>query len=217
MRSGKQPHGARPLKSTSAQLMRVFDEIQFGPDRTLNLRESLPTGAEAKRRADRWIRERQIAGAEPLLVITGRGNNSVDGIPVIKREILSLLLSLKRQGVVSGWREHTAGSFVVDPAPLSARFNAAPRRRDIIRQSERNEKSNPALAGLSGLEKGTLDLLRHLALRSLEELGVRDSESLIESEMLAKVSLLSDSSDAAKLDEPGLRRSILRALEEMDG
>lgn len=216
MRSGKQPHGARPLKSTSAHLMRAFDEIQFGPDRTLNLRESLPTGAEAKRRADRWVRERQIAGAEPLLVITGRGNNSVDGIPVIKREILALLHSLRRQGVVSGWREHTAGSFVVDPAPLSARFNA-PRRRDIIRQSERNENSNPALAGLSGLEKGTLDLLRRLALRSLEELGVKDSESLIESEMLAKVSLLTDSRDTAKLDETGLRRSILRALEEMDG
>ena len=67
----------------------AFDEARFGAERTLNLRASFPTAAEATRRADLWLRERQMAKAGEVLVITGRGagpstrpsRRSVGGMP----------------------------------------------------------------------------------------------------------------------------------------
>ena len=41
-------------------LQRAFDEVRFGATRTLNLRESLPTGAEAARRLEAWLRQHQV-------------------------------------------------------------------------------------------------------------------------------------------------------------
>src|SRR5258705_116075 len=43
-----------------AALQRAFDEARFGAARTLNLRESLPTGAEAARRVESWLRQHQV-------------------------------------------------------------------------------------------------------------------------------------------------------------
>ncbi|MGH7709758.1 MAG: hypothetical protein ACREOG_00650, partial [Gemmatimonadaceae bacterium] len=58
-------------------LYRAFDEAQFGEARTLNLRDGLPSGADAAARADAWLRLKQVEGVREVLVITGRGANSV--------------------------------------------------------------------------------------------------------------------------------------------
>ena len=88
-------------------LHRAFDEARFGSARTLDLRSSMPTGAEAVRRAEPWLRERQMARAGEVLVITGRGRDSPGGIAVVREAIRKLLGALKRKGVVGDVAEHT--------------------------------------------------------------------------------------------------------------
>src|SRR2546430_17104520 len=105
MRSGRSP-----LHS----VLRAFDEAEFGVKNTLNLRESLPTAADARYRAEAWLRERQIARASEVLLITGRGNQSPGGISAVRAAIVGLLPSLRRRGVVAEWREHSPGSFVIN-------------------------------------------------------------------------------------------------------
>ena len=51
----------------TVELKQALDEARFGSDRTLNLRASLPTAQEAVRRAEAWLRERQVAGATEVL------------------------------------------------------------------------------------------------------------------------------------------------------
>jgi hypothetical protein len=41
-------------------LWQSFDEANFGTDRTLNLRESLPSAIEARARAEAWLRMKQV-------------------------------------------------------------------------------------------------------------------------------------------------------------
>src|SRR3954453_16609527 len=110
-----------------AGLQQAFDEVRFGPARTLNLRESLPTGAEAARRLDAWLRQHQVQQSGELLVITGRGNNSESGIAVVREATLRVFHELRRKGVVEDFSEHTPGSFVVTLAPMQAMLDA--RRR----------------------------------------------------------------------------------------
>ena len=59
--------------------------------RTLDLRATMPTAAEAERRAEAWLRERQATTGGEVLVITGRGRGSVDGIAVVRRAVERLL------------------------------------------------------------------------------------------------------------------------------
>ena len=108
----------------------AFDEARFGPAKTLNLRNTLPTAREAVGRAESWIRERQASRAGELLIITGRGNQSDGGIAVVREAVVRLFASLRRRGVISAVKEHTPGSFVVTPAPLSALREAGRRRRE---------------------------------------------------------------------------------------
>src|ERR1041385_1178825 len=91
----------------------AFDAVNFGHSRTLNLRESLPSADQARKRAEAWLRMHQVMRSESVLVITGRGNQSVGGVGVVKEAITALLHSLRGRGVVSGWAEHTPGSVVV--------------------------------------------------------------------------------------------------------
>lgn len=186
----------------------AFDEAHFGPSRTLNLRESLPTGAQAGARAESWLRERQVAGVGEVLIITGRGNSSADGVPVVRTAILALFPSLRRRNVILGWSEHSPGSFVVLLAPLSALFEA-PRRR---REPDAPHTDPPSLAAL---EPATRKLLRQLAVESLDALGIQLSERFVESEMIAKFAALSAALPAPASDE-ALRAAILHALTEME-
>ncbi|HJP59915.1 MAG TPA: Smr/MutS family protein, partial [Gemmatimonadaceae bacterium] len=152
--------GKTPLEP----VWRAFDEAEFGPKNSLNLRDSLPTAADACFRAEAWLRERQVSGATEVLIITGRGNQSVGGVPVVRKAVLDLLPSLRRRGIVGEWREHSPGSLVVRLEPISSLLNAPRRKRD--RESSQPKPVDPQ--SLAALDKSTLQMLRSLAIRSLE-------------------------------------------------
>ncbi|MEO8945745.1 MAG: hypothetical protein ABI338_04535 [Gemmatimonadaceae bacterium] len=189
-------------------IQKAFDEIRFGPSRTLNLRESLPTAEEARARADSWIRAKQVERAGELLIITGRGKGSEGGIAVVRQTILALFPSLRRRNVITKWEEHTEGSFVVTLATMAAMFEAPKRRR---------ERAIVAVVpeSLSALSPDTLRLLRELAVASLMMLGVHDSERFIESEMTNKFTKLTAALSGAEDPEEELRAAIQHALEEL--
>lgn len=63
---------------------KAFDEAEFGTKNILNLRESLPTAADARHRAEAWLRERQVSGTSEVLLITGRGNQSPGGVSAVR-------------------------------------------------------------------------------------------------------------------------------------
>lgn len=165
-------------------LHNAFDEARFGPAKTLNLRNALPTAREAVTRAESWIRERQASRAGDLLIITGRGNQSDGGIAVVREAIVRLFASLRRRGVIAHVKEHTAGSFVVTPAPLSALREAGRRRREPVTAAPPDPKN------LRSLDAATLTLLRRVAQRALEHLGAQDPAKFMEREMVEQFSLI---------------------------
>lgn len=199
-----------PRRGYPPHIQKAFDELRFGPLRTLNLRESLPTAQEARDRAERWIRTRQAERAGELLVITGRGNNSENGVSAVRQAVLALFPSLRRRNVITGWEEHTPGSFVVTLAPLSALFEAPRRRR------ERAAEPPAPPTSLSALDADTLNLLRRLAVSSLMVLGVHDYERFVDSEMAAKFATLSAAIADGDDPEAELRAAIRRAIDELD-
>lgn len=206
--------GGRPLSGLRA----AFDEARFGKSRTLNLRESLPTAAEAVARAEAWLRQQQVQqsatdGEAEVLVITGRGNNSEGGVSVVRSAIEGLLHRLEQRGVVQRHAEHTPGSFVVALAPVRALWDAPVRARRVAEPVAADPPS------LEALDPETRLLLRHLAERSLEQLGVRgDRDRFIEGEMLRQFSALAATLAASGLAEREqlLRAAIRRALEDYD-
>lgn len=190
--------------------LRAMDEASFGPARTLNLRASLPTAAEGVLRAEAWLRERQMAQAGPVLVITGRGKSSDGGVAVLKPAIEKLLFSLRRRNVVAEWAEHTEGSFVVSLAPVSALF-AAPRR------NRQELAPRPVPGSLAGLSSETLELLREVSLRSLSELGMpTPARGFLEDEMLAVFSKISRALPPSADREGALRLALSHALIELE-
>jgi len=190
---------------------KAFDEAEFGQKNTLNLRESLPTAADARFRAEAWLRERQVSGASEVLIITGRGNQSPNGISPVREGILALLPALRRRGVVSEWKEHSPGSVVVKLGSISSLLNAPRRKRE---RGSKTATSNPQ--ALEALEKSTLALLRRLAVRSLESLGVRDPAKFVEAEMLSKFDSLAGGIVPGVEGEARLRVAITTALEQLD-
>ena len=202
---------SRPRKvSGFAGLQQAFDEVRFGTTRTLNLRESLPTGAEAARRVDAWLRQHQMQQSDELLVITGRGNNSEGGISVVREATLRVFNELRRKGVIQEFVEHTAGSFVVTLAPVKTMFDAAKRR-------EQDALPAPATPPtLASLDESTRALLRALAERSLDALGVRERGPFLESEMLRLFGALASGVGDGADREAQLRAAIDRAMSEID-
>ena len=191
-------------------LHQAFDEARFGPARTLNLRNTLPTAREAVSRAESWLRERQASRAGELLIITGRGNQSDGGIAVVREAIVRLLASLRRRGVVAAVSEHTPGSFVVTPAPLSALSAAARRERDT---------EDPPLVdpeNLQTLEPATRALLRRVAMRSLELLGAQEPARFVEQEMLEQFSRVAPGVPDGPDREGRLRATLAALLLEYD-
>jgi hypothetical protein len=197
-------------------LWHAFDEAAFGQDRTLNLRESLPSAADARTRAESWLRMRQVMKSGEVLVITGRGNQSPNGIGVVREAVLALMPSLRRRGVVKSWREHTPGSIVVTLAPVASLLGAPKRNRERgSADSERSETSIPA--SLAALEPETLELLHRLAVRTIESLGVTNTESFVEDEMQAIFAKLSVTLPVSADREGTLRRAISSAIEDLEG
>jgi hypothetical protein len=191
-------------------LQQAFDEVRFGAARTLNLRASLPTGAEAARRVESWIREQQVQRADELLVITGRGNNSDGGVSVVREATIRVFHELRRKGIVHSFVEHTAGSFVVMVAPMSATLQTGTRRSE---EPPRPRESPPTL---EALERETLVLLRALAERSLDAVGVRERGPFLEDEMLRQFGILGASVGSGPDRDRQLRSAIERAIAELD-
>jgi hypothetical protein len=201
----------RSRKVSLHSVLRAFDEAEFGPKNTLNLRESLPSAADARYRAEAWLRERQISRAREVLVITGRGNQSPGGVSPVREAILALLPSLRRRGVVTEWREHSAGSVVVKLGSISSLLEAPRRKR------EREPRAKPVSPdSLQQLDSTTIELLRRLAVRSLEALGVRAPDKFVDAEMLSKFQSLAGSVDNGAGGEARLREAITAALEQLD-
>lgn len=192
------------------ELKHAYDEARFGAERTLNLRAQLPTAAEASRRADAWLRERQASGAREVLVITGRGNSSDNGFSVVRESVAKTLRTLRRLGVVDTIVEHTAGSFVVVLAPMRRLWESA--RRAAPARDDRGARATP----IPGLEPATLALLRELAERSLDALGIRDRDTFLEREMATQLALLVRAVPDGADRELRLQAVIRRALEEDD-
>ena len=195
-------------KPKLAALWRALDEAAFGGERTLNLRESLPSAAEARSRTEAWLRGRQLTKPEEVLIITGRGNQSAGGVGVVRREILSLMPALRRRGIVESWREHSPGSLVVKLAPTSSLFSAPKRRRKDKTESTHGETS------LEGLNSTTAEMLRQLALRNLDALGVDHEAQFVTQEMERIFSTLTSALPAAARTEETLQTSIRNALDE---
>ena len=192
------------------ELKHAFDEARFGAERTLNLRAHLPTAAEAARRADAWLRERQASGAREVLVITGRGNSSDNGFSVVRESVAKTLRTLRRLGVVDAIAEHTVGSFVVTLAPMRRLWESA--RRAAPASDERPRGRSSTL----GLAPETVALLRALAERSLDALGIRDRDAFLGREMESQLALLVRAVPDGADRESRLREVIRRALDEDD-
>lgn len=188
----------------------AFDEVRFGRENTLDLRTSLPTGLEAARRAEAFLRERQVARAPEVLVITGRGNQSEGGVPVVRPAVAGALARLRRLGVVEAWKEHTAGSFVVTPAPITALFEAPRRHGDLATAVVEDD------AAFAGLSERTRLTLRRLAIRSLQGLGAPVDGPFVQHEMQRQFSALGRSIPPGLNRDAALRVAAESALEELD-
>lgn len=192
-------------------LQQAFDEVRFGPRRTLNLRAQQPTVADAVARCERWLRQQQVEGAPEVLVITGRGMRSIGGVSPVREAVLALMPSLRRRNVVKEWQEYTAGSFVIVPAPVRALFEAPKRRRNTL------PTSRPAVPQLAALEADTIALLHELALQQLQALGVRTpSDAVVGDEMLRQYAALSPALGQSEDAEARLQQALVRALEDHD-
>ena len=190
-------------------LKQAFDEARFGAQRTLNLRESLPTAEQATKRADAWLRQAQVSRAGEVLVITGRGRGSEGGVSVVREAVNALLHVLRRRGVVQKSEEHTAGSFVVTLAPIAELWEAPRRNRDRKQQGPPSEAPS-----VQGLDAETRALLRDLAERALEGLGVKDTAEFIEGEMARQFSAIATSIGAERATDAALRQAVRAALEQ---
>lgn len=197
-------------KHGAPSLHHAFDEMRFGPDRTLNLRTHHPSRDQAVRRAENWLRERQMSRATEALVITGRGNNSPDGVSVVREAIVQLLATLRRRGVIDGMVEHTPGSFVVTFAKLGAVRDAPQRSRNPHEPPPRDP------ASLAALEPETRAILRMLAKRAIEELGAEPKPSFVEQEMLAQFAAAAPGVPEGADREQRLRDVLRAALHEYD-
>jgi hypothetical protein len=186
-------------------MQRAFDELRFGARRTLNLRTGLPSAADAAQRAERWLRAQQAAGAKEVLVITGRGRRSDDGIARIRDAVSIVLARLRRAAIVDSVQEHTAGSFAVALRP----FGSQPTRT----QQDIDASGSTDPATLHGLGAEALTLLRRLAITSLDALGVRSPEAaLVNQEMENQFTALTrEIEPGTSLSEEGLCTAIRAA------
>jgi hypothetical protein len=196
-------------------LQHALDELRFGPTRTLNLRTSLPSGPEAAKRTEAWLRMKQAEGVREVLVITGRGNQSVGRVPVVRETVRRLLGLLSTRGVVIDHSEHSAGSFAVRLAPLGA----SPLHRPAPDAGSVAPPADPPT--LDGLSDATRDQLRTLAVGTLHALGIRDpSPEFVRDEMARQCDRLAAATQHLGLTaierEQHLRAAVGRALEALD-
>lgn len=190
-------------------LRQVFDEARFGSRRTLNLRETLPTPDEAVVRAEAWLRQQQVDRADEVLIITGRGNQSVGGVSLVRQAVIRLLHTLRRRGVIASLQEHTPGSFVVNLAPVSALWESP--RRNGGRGIAPPPRTPPSL---DDLDEESRIMLRNLAERALEGLGIKDTAEFLQGEMLRQFGALAATVGSEPGREARLHAAIRAALDQ---
>jgi len=156
-----------------------------------------------------------MARSDEVLIITGRGAGSVDGVPVVREAIRKLLTALRRKGVVESVEEHTPGSFVARLASVR-KLVEAPRRHGA-------PPADPPVvdpAQLDGLAASTRAGLRQLAERALDSLGAPRGESYVRDEMVRQYALLAGAVSGIRRGstdrELRLRDLIAAAIEAYD-
>lgn len=189
----------------------ALDQLAFGPARTLDLHTASPTAGEAGRRTEAWLRERQVAGAGEVLIITGRGRRSLDGVAVLRPAIERLLARLRRLGVVARVRAHGDGAFAVTLAPVQALFEAPARARG------RQGPPRIDLPAFDGLSPAARDALHALALRALESLGAPTTPSFVADEMRRQFALLAPGLPPGAARDRALQRLALDVADTMEG
>lgn len=205
--------GRKPTQSTprAAPLARAFDELRFGAARTLNLRDGLPTVSEAETRVESWLRMKQAEGTGEVLVITGRGLGSLDGVGRVREAVLRRCTSLKRLNVVVDVQEHGPGAFVVRVANLRALVDA-PR----LRTGRKTPTPVADPAELAALPPELRHLIRQLADITIQRLGVQHpSDVMIADEMRAQFGALAPSVVTANDPIAALQLVATRLLQEL--
>ena len=200
------PGGVAPIE-------RAFDALRFGADRTLNLRDDLPTAEQAVARAEAWLRQKQAEGVREVLVVTGRGVRSLDGVGRVREAVRKHLTALKRLNVVGEVSEHTAGSVVVTLLPFRAVVEP-PRLR--TKGAARAPVVAPATpTELAALAPATRDALRTLAHAAIDRLGVRlVTEAMVADEMRAQFAALSAALPPDVADREGALRALCARVHE---
>jgi hypothetical protein len=158
---------------------------------------------------------KQVMKAGEVLVITGRGNQSPNGVGVVRDAIVALMPSLRRRGVVTSWREQTPGSIVVTLAPVTTLLGAPKRNRE--REHDSGETAIATPESLAALELETLKQLRQLAVLSIQSLGVDNPAPFVEEEMQRMFATLTITLPVSTDREGTLRRAIKSAIEELEG
>ena len=201
----RQPAGAPPA------IDRAFDELRFGAARTLNLRDGLPTVAQATARLEAWLRQKQAEGGGEVLVITGRGLGSLDGVGRVREAVLARCTQLKRLNVVLALREHGPGAAVVTVATLRALVDA-PR----LRTGRKTPVPIADPAELAALPADLRALLREVATHSIVRLGVKSpAEDIIADEMRAQFGAITLGRGDATDPVEALRAALQRLLQEL--
>jgi hypothetical protein len=150
-----------------------------------------------------------VRGSKEVLVVTGRGNQSPGGIGIIRRAVEKLLFALRRAGVIASHHEHNPGAFVVELAPLRALTEAPRRKRDRPTAPRRDVE-------LHGLSRETMALLRALAERSLDALGVTPDEARTADEMQRQLRAIAPAWPGGERMEEQLRATLRAAIAEYD-
>lgn len=194
------------LRPRGAGLGRAFEEVRFGRERILDL-HALPATADVSAdRVDRWLRERQVARSDEVLIITGRGAHSPDGESVVREAVLRRLHALRRGGVVGAIAEQGAGAFIVRLAPVRSLLEAPRRRRGPAPVAAADAPT------LAALDPGIRGALRGLAELSLRSVGIQDPPpAFIEDEMMRQFSRLARTAAGSEAE---LERAIAAATDE---
>jgi hypothetical protein len=203
-------HGKRP-SPPAPSIDRAFDELRFGAARTLNLRDGLPSVLQAEARVDAWLRQQQATGGGEVLIITGRGLGSLDGVGRVREAVMLRCTQLKRLNVVAGVQEYGPGAVVVTVAPLRALVDS-PR----LRTGRRTPTPIADPAELAALPDDLRAQLRDLAHLEIQRLGViMPSEGMIADEMRTQFGALAPSVVASPDPIAALRDVTARLLAEL--
>lgn len=127
---------------------------------------------------------------------------------MLRPAIEKLLYALRRGGVIESFAEYNPGAFSARLAPIRSAVEAMPRRRDA--------RPAATTVQLHGLSSDTIAILRDLAQRSLDALGVKQSEKNVEDEMHRQLGALVRGLGGGRNDEERLRAAIRSAIADYD-